>query len=159
MLMATVYLETTIPSYLASRMSSYMIVAAQQLITREWWETAHLHYDLYVSEAVLEECRAGDPELAEKRVEIVQSLPVLAIDDGIVSIASTYQNLLAIPEKSKVDALHLAYAVHYEIDYLLTWNCKHLAHGEVRTRLHRYNQAHELFEPMIVTPQELLERG
>jgi len=157
--MTTVYLETTIPSYLVARLSNYMIVAAQQLITREWWDTAHLHYDLYVSEAVLEECRAGDPAIAEKRVEIVHALPVLAINNEIISIASTYQNLLSIPEKSKVDALHLAFAVLYEMDYLLTWNCKHLAHGEVRTRLHRYNQTHGLFEPMIVTPQELMERG
>jgi len=157
--MPTIYLETTIPSYLSARLSNYMIVAAQQLITREWWDTAHLQYELYVSEAVLDECRAGDPEIAGKRVEIVQTLPVLAISDTIVSLANSYQQILAIPEKSKVDALHLAYAVVYEMDYLLTWNCKHLAHGEIRTRLHRYNQTKGLFEPMIVTPQELMERG
>jgi len=135
-----------------------MIVAAQQMITREWWDTAHNNYELYVSEAVLDECRAGDPFIAEKRFELVKHLPVLAINDAVISMSTIYHNLLTIPEKSKIDALHLAFAVAYEVDYLLTWNCKHLAHGEVRTRLHRYNQEHGLFEPMIVTPQELMER-
>jgi hypothetical protein len=135
-----------------------LIVAAQQLITMDWWDTAHLHYKLFVSEAVLNECRAGDPEISEKRIAIIQNLSVLAISDKVVSLAIIYQSVLAIPEKSRIDSLHLAYAVVYEMDYLLTWNCKHLAHGEVRTRLHRYNQTHGLFEPMIVTPQELMER-
>jgi hypothetical protein len=157
--MPTVYLETTIPSYLTARLSNFIVVAGQQMITREWWETAHEHYELYVSEAVLEECRAGDPLVAEKRFELVKALPVLAINDRIISLAETYWNLLSIPEKAKIDALHLAFAVAYELDYLLTWNCKHLAHGEVRTKLHRYNQEHGLFEPMIVTPQELQERS
>ncbi|MEI6306582.1 MAG: type II toxin-antitoxin system VapC family toxin [Deltaproteobacteria bacterium] len=155
----SVYLETTIPSYLASRLSSYMIVAAQQLITRDWWDGARFGYDLYVSEAVLEECRAGDPEMAVRRMEIVHTIPLLAITDHIILLAADYQALLGIPEKSKVDALHLAFAVGYEIDYLLTWNCRHLAHGEVRTRIHRYSQTKGLHEPMIVTPQELLERS
>jgi predicted nucleic acid-binding protein len=155
----SVYLETTIPSYLASRLSSYMIVAAQQLITRDWWEGARFGYNLYVSEAVLEECRAGDSEQAARRMDIVQGIPVLAITDRIILLASIYQELLDIPETSKVDALHLAFAVGYEIDYLLTWNCRHLAHGEVRTRIHRYSQAKKVHEPMIVTPQELMERS
>lgn len=155
----SVYLETTIPSYLASRLSSFMIVAAQQLITRDWWDDARFGYDLYVSEAVLEECRAGDPKQAAIRTDLVQGIPVLAITDHIISLTSIYQKLLDIPDKSKVDALHLAFAVGYEIDYLLTWNCRHLAHGEVRTRIHRYSQSKGLHEPMIVTPQELMERS
>jgi hypothetical protein len=65
---------------------------------------------------------------------------------------------LDIPEKAKVDAVHLAVAVVYEMDYLLTWNCKHLAHGEIRMKLHRYNAENGLHEPMIVTPQELMRR-
>ncbi len=97
--MPTVYIETTIPSYLAARLSNYMIVAAQQIITRDWWDTAQLNYDLYISEAVLEECRAGDPKIADKRVKLVGNLPILAINDEIVSLALVYHNILVIPEK------------------------------------------------------------
>jgi predicted nucleic acid-binding protein len=154
-----VYIETTIPSYLAARASRDIIVAAQQQITIEWWEESHLKYDLYVSEAVLDECRAGDADVARRRLGFIDYLPILKISDEVVMLAVSYSEALAIPEKSKVDAVHLASCVVYEMDYLLTWNCKHLAHGEVRTKMHRYNNKYGLFEPMVVTPLELMERS
>jgi predicted nucleic acid-binding protein len=153
-----IYIETTIPSYLAAKPSRDIITAAQQQITVEWWEESHLHYELYISEAVLDECQAGDSGVAKRRLEFIQNLPLLRITKEVVRLAEIYSKLLDIPEKSKVDAIHLAIAAVYEMDYLLTWNCKHLAHGEVRTKIHRYNLDNELYEPMIVTPLELIER-
>lgn len=156
--MDKVYLETTIPSYLTARMSRDIIVAAQQQLTHEWMNEAAFHYELFISEAVLDECKAGDAEAARRRVEVIEHIPVLRISDEVVRLALVYHKLLDIPEKAKVDALHLSAAVIYEMDYLLTWNCKHLAHGEIRTKLHRYNKEHGLHEPVIVTPQELMRR-
>lgn len=96
-------------------------------------------------------------------MELIRNMPVLAIKEEIVNLSITYGGVLNLPERSKVDALHLALAVHYEMNYLLTWNCRHLAHGEVRSAIHNYNHnynsTHGLFEPMIVTPMELMERS
>ncbi len=156
--MPKVYIETTIPSYLAAKPSRDIIVAAQQQVTAEWWNGSHHRYDLFISEAVIDECSAGDQEAADRRLKFIGKLPALKITEDVVRFALLYGKILAIPEKSKVDAVHLALAVNYEMDYLLTWNCKHLAHGEVRTKIHQYNMRNGLFEPMIVTPSELLER-
>lgn len=157
--MATIYLETTIPSYLAARPSRDIIVAAQQQITMDWWETCRFQHELFISEAVLEECKAGDKRASKRRTDILDSYPLLKISGGVVALAEKYAVLLEIPEKAKVDAVHLSLAVFYEMDYLLTWNCKHLAHGEVRMKINHYNHRHALHEPMIVTPLELMERG
>jgi predicted nucleic acid-binding protein len=154
----TVYIETTIPSYLAAKPSRDIIVAAQQQVTAEWWNESHSKYDLYISEAVIDECAAGDHEVASRRLKSIRNFPILKLTEEVVQIAIIYGRLLAIPDKSKADAVHLALAVYHEMDYLLTWNCKHLAHGEVRTKIHQYNMRNGLFEPMIVTPSELLER-
>ena len=157
--MKSVYLETTIPSYLIARLSSSIVIAAQQILTREWWDQSRKNYDIYVSEAVVDECSAGDPDAAAKRIELIKDLRILAINNEVVQLSEIYGGVLNLPERSKIDALHMAFAVHYEMDYLLTWNCRHLAHGEVRTAIHKYNSAHGMFEPMIVTPMELMERN
>ena len=154
--MERVYVETTIPSYLTSRLSRDIVVAAQQQITREWWDESRPYFLLYVSEAVLDECRSGDQELAQRRMSVITELPILRITNEVIKLAETYAQILEIPERAKVDAIHLSVAVTYEVDYLLTWNCKHLAHGGVRTKIHRYNRINELHEPMIVTPLELM---
>ncbi|HEY0826575.1 MAG TPA: type II toxin-antitoxin system VapC family toxin, partial [Bacilli bacterium] len=150
--MAKVYLETTIPSYLSARISRDIVVAAQQQITGDWLDDSASQYDLFISEAVLDECRAGDAIAAVKRLESIEHIPVLKISEDVVNLAFIYHKLLDIPDKAKVDAIHLAAAVSYEMDYLLTWNCKHLAHGEIRMKLHHYNAENGLHEPMIVTP-------
>ena len=157
--MAKIYLETTIPSYLAARPSRDIIVAAQQQITMDWWETYRFHHELFISEAVLEECKAGDKGASKRRIDILDLYPLLKISNGVIALAEKYAVLLEIPEKARVDAIHLSLAVFYEMDYLLTWNCKHLAHGEVRMKIHQYNGRHGMYEPMIVTPLELMERG
>ena len=91
----------------------------------------------------------------KKRLALIRSLSLLPIDDNVASLSAVYMDLLAIPTSSAMDAIHLATTVVHRIDYLLTWNCKHLAHGETRVKLHRYTAIHGLYEHMIVTPQEL----
>lgn len=113
----TIYMETTIPSYLASRLSTNIITAGQQILTRDWWEQERHHYRLYVSQAVLDECGGGDKEQAKKRLAIIRSIPLLPINDAVGVQAAIYMDLLGIPTSSAMDAIHLAISVAYRIDY------------------------------------------
>lgn len=157
--MDKVYIETTIPSYIVAKLSRDIVVAAGQQLTREWWETARFDYELYISEAVIAECSQGDQEQSKQRLEVIRGIKVLSLSDEVFELAEVYYKLLSIPEKSRVDSLHLAITVIHEINYLLTWNCKHMAHGEIRTKIHYYNKQNNLFEPVILTPYELMRRN
>ena len=153
--MPTVYLETTIPSYLAGRLSRDLIVAAHLQITHEWWSNARERFDLFISEAVLEEIRAGNQEMASRRLDLVAGLPVLSIQDDVRTLVRIYNADLGLPPQAGADVLHIAFAVAYELDYLVTWNCKHIANGQVIRRLLRLNQKLGKTSPVIVTPEEL----
>ena len=151
----SVYVETTIPSYLASRPSRDLVTAAHQQITHDWWLVAERHFRLYTSEAVLEEIRQGDPAMAARRVELVLALPVLQLRDEVVELAEIYSKGLGLTLEAKVDLIHIAFAVAYSLDYLVTWNCKHIANGAVIRRLAQINQSLGRSTPVIVTPEEL----
>ena len=155
--MPSVYLETTIPSYLAAHPSRDLVIAAHQQITHEWWRTAPERFDLYVSEAVLDEIQAGDPDAVARRLEMVERLPVLAFSDDVASLVQAYDQRLGFVGRARTDLLHIAFSVAYEIDYLVTWNCRHLAKGETIRRLADANVELGRFTPVIVTPEELLE--
>jgi hypothetical protein len=154
--MASVYLETTIVSYLTAKPSRDVVVAGHQETTREWWET-RARYDLLVSEVVLRELRAGDPEAAAHRMRQVQDIPLLGFSDDVVSLARVYQAELQLPPKAGNDILHIAFSVAYEVDYLLTWNCAHIANGHTIKRLTAINDRLGHPVPVIVTPEGLLE--
>ena len=153
--MATVYLETTIPSYLTSRPSRDLVVAAHQQITHDWWTQARSRFDLYLSEGVLEEIRAGDPEVAARRIAVVQGLPVLALNDEVRQLARVYSTRLGLPPQAGADLVHIAFAVAYNLDYLVTWNCKYIANGQVIYRLIETNRELGKQTPLILTPEEL----
>ncbi len=155
--MQTVYLETTIPSYLAAKASRDLIVAAHQQITQDWWQTAHGRFELYVSEAVLDEVRAGDPDAIERRLRFIERLPILALNDDVRALTRHYGKTLGLVGKARADIPHLAYAVSYQMDYLVTWNCSHIANGEMIRRLLRANAELKRPTPLIVTPEEVLE--
>jgi hypothetical protein len=155
--MPTVYLETTIPSYLVARPSRDLIIAAHQQITHEWWREAGDRFDLYISEAVLAEIRAGDPDAAARRLAIVDGLPILALNEDVRTLVRAYDQRLRLGERARADLPHLAFAVAYAMDYLVTWNCAHLANGEVIHRLREVNVGLQRSTPIIVTPEELLE--
>lgn len=155
--MLTVYLETTIPSYLAAKASRDLIIAAHQQITQDWWQTAQGRFKLYVSEAVLDELRAGDPEAVERRLGIVENLQVLALNEDVRVLTRHYDKALGLSGKARADIPHLAYAVAYQMDYLVTWNCSHIANGEMIRRLLKANAELKRPTPLIVTPEEVLE--
>jgi predicted nucleic acid-binding protein len=146
-----------VPSYLVARPSRDLIVAAHQQITQEWWNTAKDRFDLYVSEAVLAEIRAGDANYAARRSELVAELDVLAFSDDVEDLIRAYHHRLGLVGSAAADLPHLAYAVAYNMDYLVTWNCKHIANGQVIRRLNVVNTEIGRPTPVIVTPEELLE--
>ena len=155
--MNVAYLETTIPSYLTSRPTRDLIITAHQQLTREWWQQAPRGLEMVVSEAVLAEIRQGDSEAAAQRLEIVRGLPILSLNEDVRGLAKTYAQDLGLPPKAAADALHIAFAVSYQVDYLVTWNCKHIANGHVIRKLQILNQENGRPTPVIVTPEELVE--
>ena len=156
--MQRVYIETTIPSLLVARPSRDVITAARQMITAEWWRTARERFELVISEAVLDEISAGEPAMAQKRLEAVQGLRTLALSAEVQELARHYQEHVGLPAKAAIDVLHIAFAVAYEIDYLLTWNCAHIANEQVQRRLQKLNDELGRPTPRLVTP-DLLSAG
>ena len=152
----TVYLETSFISYLVARPSRDLIVAAQQEITSEWWETRRSLFELYVSELVLEESGRGDQDTARKRLLAVEEFPILSVDQESLQLAELFITRGGLPQKASADALHIALAATQKIDYLLTWNCSHIANAEIQKRLTSIaRQAHRDL-PVLCTPIELM---
>lgn len=154
--METVYLETTIPSYLAAFPSRDLIIAAHQQITHDWWNTARQHFELYISEPVLDEIRSGDPDAIMRRMDFVAGLPVLKLTDDVRQLVHEYDKRLGLIGRARADLPHFAFTVAYEMDYLVTWNCQHIANGEIIRRLGKANTELQRFTPLIVTPEEIL---
>jgi hypothetical protein len=155
--MPTVYLGTTIPSYLVARPSRDLVVAAHQQITQEWWATARDRFEILVSEAVIDEIGNGDSEWAAKRLELARDLPFLASSEDVVFLFEACDSRLLLPERARADLAHIAFAVAYRLDFLVTWNCKHIANAAVVRRLLAINGELGRATPLIVTPEELLE--
>ncbi len=149
-----VYLETTIPSYLTAWPSRDLVRAAQQQITKEWWEKRH-DYELFVSQLVIRECQAGDPVAAAARLAALLDLPLLEQDEDIEALARALLFHVPLPERATADALHIATAAVHGIDYLLTWNCTHIANVTLRGRIEWICRDAGFEPPAICTPQEL----
>ena len=152
-----IYVETSVISYLTSRLSRDLIVAGHQQITQEWWANHRDKFELFVSQTVLEEIAGGDQEAAQQRLSVIESLPLQEITEEAIALAKDLVRLGPLPEKAAVDALHIAIAVTNKVDYLLTWNCKHLANAALRSRIERVCRARGYDPVVICTPEELLE--
>ncbi|PQJ95814.1 hypothetical protein CXB77_15910 [Chromatium okenii] len=151
----SVYIETSVISYLTARPSKTILGAAHQQITCAWWERRS-EYNLFVSELVLRECEAGDTSAAEKRLASIADFPLLLITEDILQIAEALLEQQIIPLKAAEDALHIALATAYHIDYLITWNCRHIANPEIQRNIAIYLESIGLPLPFICTPEELL---
>lgn len=154
-IMETVYIESSVLSYLVSRPSRDLIVAARQQITREWWEESKSGFECLVSQVVLDEIAEGNPEMAERRLEEARPMALLALDPSCVELAGRFLERRLIPPGEVRDALHIAVAVVWKVDYLLTWNCKHIANAHAVRQLRKFTETlgHEF--PQICTPEEL----
>lgn len=151
-----VYLETTIPSYLTAWPSRDLVKAAHQQITREWWQN-RTRFDLYISQLVLREASGGDAEAARLRLEALRGIPVLALSPAASALAQQLVQQGLLPENTVADALHIAIAVVNGMDYLLTWNCAHIANAALRHRIEAICRASGYEPPVLCTPEELME--
>ena len=147
--MPTVYVESSIISYLRQRPSTDILTAARQLLTTRWWANQRTGYELVISQYVLDEIAAGDPGLAAGRLASVEGIEVLPPALEIISRA-------ILPPKAQVDALHIAAVAHHRIEFLLTWNCSHIANARMLPRIHAVLQELCLPLPIICTPEELM---
>lgn len=151
----TVYIETTIPSfYWETRTDSESI--AMKDWTREWWDGPRMLCDCWTSVAVMEELESGEHPEKEQKLDLLENALLLEINDEIREIAQVYIDNYLMPKDVAGDALHVAVASYYKMDYLLTWNCTHLANARKKQHLRRINGRLRLDTPEIITPLELL---
>jgi hypothetical protein len=152
-----VYIETSIVSYLTARQSTDVRVRANQDITMEWWKTQRSHFDLFVSEFVVAEASLGDPDAAERRQEVIQGLPELEATQEVRSLGNRLMSEGPIPSQAAIDAYHIAVATVNGVDYLLTWNCTHIANAAMRAAIESVCRKRGYEPPIICTPLELME--
>lgn len=152
-----IYVETSVISYLTARPSSDAIKSACQQITRQWWDAGRLGVATFISPYVVEEASSGDAGAARERIEMLRVLPVLPISPEIVDLAEFLLLGGGLPQKARLDALHIACAAYHEIDVLLTWNCTHIANPANLPVLRGLCAARGYRLPELVTPFELME--
>ena len=153
--MASVYLETTVVGNVADRIHPNPDIASRQHTTRRWWTTAKSNYQLFISQLVLDECGAGDPTAAQERIDEIAALPCLDITDDVRDLADALMAGNAIPRSEPRDALHVAIAAVHAVEYLATWNFKHIANATLRTQINDVIRDNGYAPPIICTPEEL----
>ncbi len=152
----SVYIETSIPSYLMARPSRDVRVAAWQQITSEWWDTARKDYEIFTSELTIVEASGGNPEAAERRLAVLREIPELKIDEEVQQLAELLIYMGGIPPFAEADALHVAVAAVHRMDYLLTWNCRHIDNATKKPIIRSICIGAGYPYPEICTPMELL---
>jgi len=155
--METVYLETTVVGTIASRDHPDPIMLARQLSTRRWWEDAASRFDLKISDLVIAECSAGDPSAVAERLQVVDGVDILAPKDEAESLAVSLMVGKAVPETEPRDAAHIALAAVHGMDYLVTWNFKHILNPHVQRLIDNICRDSGFLPPTICTPDQLLE--
>lgn len=154
--MESVYLETTFISYFVSRPSRDLLVAAHQQITHDWWTNRRQDFECYVSQVVIDEASAGDPEEAKERRAMINAFPVLEVTEDVEALTRAILASRAVPPHAVRDAAHIAVAAVNDVDYLLTWNCKHLANAQIIRRISVVCNREGYNTPVICTPEELM---
>lgn len=152
----TVYIETSILGYLTARATKNLILAANIEVTRDWWEFRRSNFNLYISQVVLDEIVQGDSEIAAQRLEIVRDFPLLELNQAVRDLAGQFLARSNLPPKAADDAVHIATATVHDLDYLLTWNCKHIANAQIQRKLAEISLDFGYQLPLICTPYELL---
>jgi hypothetical protein len=154
--MESVYLETTFISYLVARPSRDLLVAAHQQTTQDWWDNRRTEFDNFVSQVVIDEASAGDPVEVRKRLAVIGNLPALDVTEEAEELTQATLDAGILPLRAVRDAAHIAVAAVHEIDYLLTWNCRHLANAQIARRIAVVCGQLGHVMPMICTPEELM---
>lgn len=151
----TVYVESSVISYLASRPSRDLVTAARQTITLEWWEERRRQCEVYISTLVEEEISRGDSSAANRRLAYVAEIPALEVTDQANTLAKDLLKQRAVPKSSAEDALHIGIAAATGMEYLLTWNFKHINNAETKTMIAKVIEAHGFVSPVLCSPEEL----
>ena len=152
----TISIETSIVSYLTARPTNDLLVAAWQKATVDWWDTQRIRFDLYTSDVTLEEAGRGDPTAAERRLAALSDMLILPMTEAVVELSMALLRKRALPAKALDDALHIAVSTVHGVDYLLTWNFRHLDNAETKPFIREVCAAHGYASPEICTPQELM---
>jgi hypothetical protein len=150
-----IYVETSVISYLTARPSKTITGAAHQQITLAWWERRS-DYELLVSQSVWQECAAGDPVAAQRRLAALEGMSILAVTQDMIRLAESLIVQAIIPAKAIEDALHISVSTLHHVDFLLTWNCRHIANPVIQEKIAVHLEQLGLFLPIICTPEELL---
>lgn len=151
-----VYVETSVVSYLVALGSRDLVLAAHQEVTRNWWATRGT-FDIYISQFVLDEASAGNPEAAARRMHILREFPLLDVTEESVALAARLVTDGGLPIKARVDALHVAVSTVHGMDYLLSWNCTHIANATLRGKIESICRSAGFEPPVICTPLELVK--
>lgn len=151
----TVYIETSVVSYLTSRPSKDIVIAGHQAATRDFWDQLGKH-DVFVSQLVLDEASQGDEDAASARMKVLDGVKVLEIDDDCRTLAKQLLKDRAIPSQYPEDALHIAVAAVHEVDTIATWNFKHINNPLTRQKIRRSVEKHGYTCPEICSPDEFL---
>jgi len=154
--METVYIETTVVSYLASEPSRDLVIAGHQQITRDWWEYHRHNFTCLVSQLVLDEALIGNPGQATKRLAILRDLPSIPVTPAVVALAEKFVSSGAVPQKAARDAYHIAAASVHQLDYLVTWNCRHIANAQILKKLYQLCLRDGYDLPVVCTLEELM---
>jgi hypothetical protein len=152
----SVYLETTVISYLTAWPTKEVVRQAQQEVTREWWRERRKDFSLFTSQFVINEASVGDSKAAAERLKVLQGIALVEISEDVEPLAKKLLEQGALPHKARVDALHVAVASVNEIQYLVTWNCKHLANVFLWDKIEQTCRIAGYRPPTILTPYELL---
>jgi predicted nucleic acid-binding protein len=153
------YIETSVISYYTARPSRDLIVAGHQQITQQWWLQQLARYEPYISEVVQEEISRGDPPAVALRLRAVRGFARLLVTPDVTRLARKYYDALDLPDKARLDALHLALAVQHGMDYLVSWNFTHIVGARPRGVIQKINYRLRLETPIICTPEELIEEN
>ncbi len=151
------YIETTVVSYLTARPSRDVVIAGHQQVTRDWWRTAADRFELVASELVINEASTGDIDAVRDRLAVLHSLALLDATDEAAELARQLIESGAIPEKAAEDAAHIAIAVTNGVEYMVTWNCRHIANAAMRSRIEKVCRDAGYEPAIICTPDELME--
>ena len=152
----SIYIETTIPSLYVARPATQLVEAARQQLTKIWWDEHRVNYDIVCSQTVIDECGRGDALMAERRLAVLDTVPLLDLSEEVITIAEDLVSRQIIPPKAADDAVHIAVASVHEIDYLLTWNCKHIANPHNWRRISDCLSTHGWRASVICTPEDLI---
>lgn len=153
----TVYIETSILGYLTARLTDNLILAANIKITQDWWNDFSGLFVLYTSEIVEDEVSKGDLAIAAQRLNLLESLIFLDLTEEAIELAQAFLQQSNLPSKASNDALHMALATVYGLDYLLTWNCKHMANAQIQRKLSQISSELGYKLTFVCTPYEFME--